>query len=66
MTAANAYWDAAQAYRAASTDKELHDARVALLAVALVDSPAGRRAAATLRKDGIAVIRCHDLAGWGR
>lgn len=61
---AQGFWAASQAYRTASTDEDRHQARVALLNLAVeADDSVGRRAAALLRTEGLAIIRPAHPAG---
>lgn len=48
---------AARAYRSAPGVEEKHQARVALLNLALANDAIGRRAAALLRTEGLVIIR---------
>ncbi len=55
---ANDFWGAARAFRAPPNAEAKHQARVALLRLAIGDTgPIGERAAETLRKEGLVVIR---------
>lgn len=55
---ASTFWQASAAFRSAPDAEARHKARVALLALAIGDGgPVGKRAAETLRTEGLVVIR---------